>query len=147
MGTLGVTRGAANELTTGTFGSATGSSVPSQAAGVLGPGLPAVAGQALNPFGNDDTPGVAWTDPSPVHVAPGPECGHCVAPAGTVTRATSTAAARWHCVRGSRAGLSTTVQEAETEGALGPMTGHEAGAAAMAPRVSWFTAITMAVAR
>src|SRR5712692_7155679 len=43
MGTLGVTSGGANEPT-GTFGSAAGSSVPSQAAGVLGPGLPAVTG-------------------------------------------------------------------------------------------------------
>ena len=131
-----MTRGAASELA-GSIGSAAGSSVASQAAGVLGPGLPTVAGHALSPFGTDDTPGVALVAPSPEHAAPAPECGHCAAPAGTLIRATSMATAgRAHCDLAARAGLWTTAHEPEAVVAPVTMAGVDRGGAAGAASAS-----------
>lgn len=63
------------------------------AAGLLGPGLSVVVGQGDWPSGVDGTPGTAFTTPSLLlHDAPGPDAGHCSAPAGTLTLASSAAA-------------------------------------------------------
>jgi hypothetical protein len=67
------------------------------AAGLLKPLLPGADVQGVAPSGVEATPGVYVPTPSlMLHAAPGPDAGHCSAPAGTLTLASSAGGVALH---------------------------------------------------
>src|SRR3979409_513352 len=92
-GTLGVTTGDTTDpIRVDVFPdkAEAGSRMSVHAAGLLNPGFTPVGAHGDWPSGGDPTPGGASaTPPMLVHAAPSPEAGHCWAPAGTATRASS----------------------------------------------------------